>query len=385
MSDRSQQQAVECTLPEEQLDDRMDAEFVTLQQRFLNAREQADGYSLVFDRRTETLAALAAFVTAELECCSFAEYAIVTSPPYEHVEFVITGPDGTKDQFEELIERLAEGDSGEYIDSGNVDQRAAIRERYGVIGDLADEEESRSGDGPCCGDPDEATERALQVGYSRDDLESVDADANLGLGSGNPTAIAELAPGEVVLDLGSGAGFDCFLAAQAVEPGGHVIGVDMTPEMIETAREHRESQDLTNVEFRLGEIEYLPVADDSIDVVMSNCVINLSPKPARVFKEAFRVLKPGGRLAISDIVETRTGPRDSTSVTEFEGECTEQPLSIQEIESIAREAGFENVEIEPDENSRTVIQEWETSREISDEVISASIEGRKPRSSENPS
>ncbi|KTB47579.1 arsenite methyltransferase [Dehalogenimonas alkenigignens] len=216
-----------------------------------------------------------------------------------------------------------------------------VKERYGGI--------ARSGGGcgcgtGCCGDPSpDLISRA--IGYSDEDLSAVPEGANLGLGCGNPTAIAALKPGETVLDLGSGAGFDAFLAARQVGPAGKVIGVDMTPDMVSRARENARKGDITNVEFRQGEIENLPVASGTVDTIISNCVINLSPDKPKVFAEAFRVLKPCGRIAVSDIVLTEPLPeyiRDSVAAYTA---CVAGAVLKEEYLAAIRDAGFEKVQI----------------------------------------
>ena len=202
--------------------------------------------------------------------------------------------------------------------------------------------------------------------------------ANLGLGCGNPLAIASLQPGQTVLDLGSGAGFDSFLAARAVGPSGTVIGVDMTHEMLAKARENAKKNGFSNVEFRLGEIEALPVANETVDVIISNCVINLSPEKSRVFAEAYRVLKPRGRLAVADIVATATLPEEIRGDWAAYTGCMAGASQIGELEETLRQAGFEQIRIAPRDASRSFIRQWLPGKRIEDYLVSATIEAVKP-------
>jgi SAM-dependent methyltransferase len=261
-------------------------------------------------------------------------------------------------------------------------QRRVVRERYAAIAS-AETGEGCCSTTACCESEDaaiEATrERGELLGYSAADLDSVDGEANLGLGCGNPKALAALSPGETVLDLGSGAGFDCFLAAREVGETGHVVGVDMTPEMVEKARENATINDARNVEFRLGEIEHLPVADGSVDVVISNCVVNLSPDKPQVFREAYRVLRPGGRLAVSDVVLTASVPDDVRADLDSVAACVAGASTVEQVETIIAEAGFENVDITPNDDSDRFIREWDDGRDVSEFLVSASITARKPQ------
>ncbi|MCB9621198.1 MAG: arsenite methyltransferase [Sandaracinus sp.] len=248
--------------------------------------------------------------------------------------------------------------------------REVVREQYGAAarGDV--------GCAPSCCAPGPAISAAL--GYSEEEMSAVPEGANLGLGCGNPQAIAALREGETVLDLGSGAGFDAILAARRVGAKGHVIGVDMTPDMISKARANVERVGLTQVEFRLGEIERLPVADDTVDVVLSNCVINLSPDKESVFRETFRVLKPGGRLAIADVVATADMPPElANDVAALTG-CVAGAARIELIEAWLRGVGFVDVKVSPKEESRAVIAEWFPGGGLERFVVSATIEGVKP-------
>jgi ubiquinone/menaquinone biosynthesis C-methylase UbiE len=209
----------------------------------------------------------------------------------------------------------------------------------------------------------------------------VPADANLGLGCGNPQAIAALRAGETVLDLGSGGGFDCFLAARQVGPTGHVIGVDMTPQMVSKARANAHSAGIANVDFRLGEIEHLPIPDSSVDVILSNCVLNLSPNKAEVIREAFRVLRPSGRLAISDVVATAPIPeRFRTTDAALTG-CIGGAAPVGELQQMLAEAGFANVAVLPRLESRAFIKDWMPGSGIEEYIASATIEATKPAGS----
>jgi len=218
--------------------------------------------------------------------------------------------------------------------------RKVVRTRYGERAKKGDCgcSSSRS----CCGGAGSPSEA---MGYSAAELQAIPGGTDLGLGCGNPTAIASLRRGEVVLDLGSGAGIDCFLAAEKVGSSGRAIGVDMTSEMVERARENACREKIANVEFRLGEIEHLPVADASVDVIISNCVVNLSPDKPQVFREAYRVLKPGGRMFLSDIVLLKELPRSvRESIDAYVGCIAGASLKAEYLAAI-RAAGFDEVEI----------------------------------------
>jgi len=231
--------------------------------------------------------------------------------------------------------------------------------------------------GGCCGAPINPV-ASEKLGYGADDLATVPDEADLGVGCGNPTAMAGLRAGETVLDLGSGGGLDCFLAAKAVGPEGQVIGIDMTPEMISKARANADKGGYAQVEFRLGEIEHLPVADATADVVLSNCVINLSPDKGQVFREAFRTLKPGGRLHVSDVVETDPLPKHLKDDERLTCGCMAGAASIRDLTGWLRQAGFENVAITVSEASRNFIAEWAPGTGVEQHVASAAITAVKP-------
>ncbi len=260
----------------------------------------------------------------------------------------------------------------------DVEAKAAGEDGCGCD-DTTPSSDSNSAQGTCCSGPalsPDETSKAL--GYSSDELASLPEGANLGLGCGNPQAIASIQQGETVLDLGSGAGIDCFLAAKATGDKGFVIGVDMTPEMISKAKLNAVKTGVQNVDFRLGEIENLPAADNSVDVIISNCVINLSPEKWKVYSEAFRVLKPGGRIAVSDIVLTAALPEDLQSDLFLYTGCMAGASSLADIKAYLTDAGFGVIRISPKDESREFIREWVPGSKITEYVVSATIEATKP-------
>ncbi len=258
--------------------------------------------------------------------------------------------------------------------------RDMVKERYGEI---ARSSQNELGGCSCCGDVIDPFDlirphkQSSLMGYSADEINSVPIEAVMGLGCGNPQAIAALQPGEVVLDLGSGAGFDSFLASRQVGENGKVIGVDMTPDMIKKAEENATRGSYTNVEFRLGEIEDLPVDDNSIDVILSNCVINLAPDQSAVYKEAYRVLRTGGRLAISDMVSSGEMPPEIRDDPDLHSSCVAGALQVDELNQILVEAGFKDIRIHPKDESREFIKKWTPGVPIEDYVLSATIEAVK--------
>jgi arsenite methyltransferase len=276
--------------------------------------------------------------------------------------------------------------------------RQVVRERYGNIAKSAAVVTGKSLTSSCCG-PSDASVSTLPessccggsqitpqqistlMGYSKEDFSSVVAGANMGLGCGNPVALASLKPGETVVDLGSGGGFDCFLAAKQVGESGKVIGIDMTPDMLSQARTNAEKMKTTNVDFRLGEIENLPVADNTADIIMSNCVINLSPDKLKVYREAFRILKPGGRLAIADIVATVPLPADIQQNLALVSACIGGAATVDDTKRMLQEAGFADIRIKAKDESRKLISQWVPgeNKNAGDYVVSAYIEAKKPQ------
>jgi arsenite methyltransferase len=260
------------------------------------------------------------------------------------------------------------------------DIRQHVRESYEKVAEASNGGACCGEASGCCGVSDDTAINTListRLGYSGDDVAAVPEGADMGLGCGNPRAIASLKPGEVVVDLGSGGGFDCFLASPEVGESGHVIGVDMTPAMVSKARGNAEKGHFGNVEFRLGEIEHLPVADNTADVIISNCVINLSPDKPQVFREAFRILKPGGRLAISDVVAGVALPEEMKNDPALYAGCIAGAPLLDDLQAMLRDAGFSEIRITPKDESREFIRDWAPGRGVEDYVMSASIEAVK--------
>jgi arsenite methyltransferase len=274
---------------------------------------------------------------------------------------------------------------------GTEDVRKAVREGYAKV---AKQGSSCCAPAPsCCGSAELIQDISKKIGYTDAELQAVPEGANLGLGCGNPVALASLKEGETVLDLGAGAGFDCFLAAGRVGERGRVIGVEMTPEMIEKARENARKGNYKNVEFRLGEIEHLPAADNSVDAVISICVINLSPDKKGVFAEAFRVLRPGGRMMISDIVLLKELPDFIKNSIEAYIGCVSGAMLKDEYLKAVQEAGFRDVKIMgeaafpaelilSDPTAKELIKKLEMgperAGEVANSVISIKVSGIKP-------
>lgn len=263
------------------------------------------------------------------------------------------------------------------------DHQDLIRGAYARVAESAWEGSACGTESACCGGGASEDDRinalfSTRLGYSESDLLKAPEGADMGLGCGNPNAIAALRPGEVVVDLGAGGGFDCFLAAHEVGEEGRVIGVDMTPEMLSRARGNAERGGFANVEFRLGEIEHLPVADDTADVILSNCVINLSNDKPAVFREAWRILKPGGRLAISDVVASVPLPPELREDAGLIAGCMGNASLVEDLEAMMDAAGFRAIAIEPKDESREFIRDWAPGRGVDDYVVSATIEAVKP-------
>ena len=262
--------------------------------------------------------------------------------------------------------------------------RQNVRHSYTEVAEASNSGDCCGEQSSCCGVSSDAAINALvstRLGYSDDDLAAAPEGADMGLGCGNPSAIASIRPGETVLDLGSGGGFDCFLAAAETGQNGQVIGVDMTPAMISKARNNAEKGNYTQVEFRLGEIEYLPIANDSVDVIISNCVINLSPDKNRVFGEAYRVLKNGGRLAISDVVASTELPQEVRDDLQLYSGCMAGASQIDELERMLADNGFTDIRIAPKDESKDFIKDWAPGRGVEEYVVSATIEAVKPGNS----
>jgi arsenite methyltransferase len=254
------------------------------------------------------------------------------------------------------------------------DIKRIVKEGYAKV---AKQETSCCSSGSCCSSLNSARDISKTVGYSDEDMNAVPEGANLGLGCGNPVALASLKEGDIVLDLGSGAGFDAFLAAQRVGNTGRVIGVDMTPEMLKKARANAKKDGYDNVEFRLGEIEKLPVEHNAVNVIISNCVINLSPDKEAVFREAFRVLKPGGRLMVSDLVLAKDLPESIKRSVEAYVGCLAGAIKKEEYLAAILAAGFQEVNVISQSNY-PVDAMFKDFNDVADAVVSIKISARKP-------
>jgi len=260
----------------------------------------------------------------------------------------------------------------------DVQIKQMVRARYGGIAAATDADCCAPSPSSCCGPEATSHDKARRMGYSEAELAAVPEGANLGLGCGNPQAVAAMQPGEVVVDLGSGPGFDCFLAARQVGDTGHVIGVDMTHEMLKKARDNAAGIGAGNVEFRLGELEHLPIADNTADVVISNCVINLVPDKEQVFREAFRVLKPGGRLAVSDVINIAPLPPELRADPTLLCGCVAGAAPAERIETWLSKVGFVDVRVTPNFESREMVESWASGRGVGNYIASAMVEARKP-------
>lgn len=258
-----------------------------------------------------------------------------------------------------------------------INTKKEILKNYSKVARSASSGGCCSGGCSCNGAEVGVKESSVKIGYSLEDLLTTPSYSNMGLGCGNPIAIASLKKGEVVLDLGSGGGFDCFLASKQVGETGRVIGVDMTPDMVELARINAADNGYINVEFRLGEIENLPVADESVDVIISNCVINLSLDKSRVFKEAYRVLKTGGRLSISDVVATAELPEEIKQDLKMLTGCIAGAEFVDNLKEMMNEAGFKNIKLTPKDNGKEIVKSWAPERRAEDCVSSYIIEAVK--------
>lgn len=255
-----------------------------------------------------------------------------------------------------------------------------VRSAYGNVAEANNKNKSCGNARSCCGVPEKADSKYSQeLGYSQEEVNSVPTGSNMGLGCGNPQAIASLKLGEVVLDLGAGGGFDVFLAAKQVGENGKVYGVDMTPEMVSKARGNALESGYKNVEFLLGEIEHLPLPNQSIDVIISNCVVNLSTNKDNVFHEAFRVLKEGGRIAISDMIADKPLPKEMIDDKELYCNCISGAVTMDSLKEMLSKAGFTHIEIEPQENSRMFIKDWVAGSDAENYVVSAKIRAVKPK------